>query len=598
MTIKPEDATTDAPAPQASEHTAGLWDGTEIFYRAWLPAAPTDKALILFHRGHEHSGRFIDVVRDLGLTDVAVFAWDQRGHGRSPGERGHAPSFAHIVRDIDSFVQHVCTRHDKSIENVIVLGHSVGAVAVATWVHDYAPRIRAMVLATPALRVKLYVPLAIPGLRLLQRLKGGRTAFIKSYVKAKMLTHDAEQARAYDEDPLIARAIAVNILLELFDTSRRLIDDAGAIRTPTLLLAGGADWVVHVSSQRRFFDRLGSPLKRIRVFDGMYHDILHEKERHLVLDEARSFVQQAFDASRPDENLLEADRRGYTFDEYERLRRPLPVLSPRRVGFAAQRLAMRTLGRLSAGIRLGWRTGFDSGRTLDYVYENQPRGQLVLGRLIDRAYVNSPGWRGIRQRRVHLQQLLRQAIRDAMQQQHDGPIHVLDVATGGGRYVLEVLTEFKPGEVTATLRDLQRDNLDACRALADQLGLRQVAFEQGDAFDAEALANIEPRPHIAVVSGLYELFPENEPVLRSLRGIASALQPSGRLIYTGQPWHPQLEMIARVLINRDGQPWVMRRRTQAELDALVRAAGFEKRGMLIDGDGIFTVSLATLRGDA
>ena len=51
-----------------------------------------------------------------------------------------------------------------------------------------------------------------------------------------------------------------------------------------------------------------------------------------------------------------------------------------------------------------------------------------------------------------------------------------------------------------------------------------------------------------------------------------------------------------MLINRDGQPWVMRRRTQAEMDDLVRAAGFEKLDMDIDEYGIFTVSLARKRG--
>jgi hypothetical protein len=66
----------------------------------------------------------------------------------------------------------------------------------------------------------------------------------------------------------------------------------------------------------------------------------------------------------------------------------------------------------------------------------------------------------------------------------------------------------------------------------------------------------------------------------------------GFLIYTGQPWHPQLEMIARVLTNRDGKPWIMRRRTQEEMDDLVRAAGFRKLDMEIDRWGIFTVSLA------
>ena len=53
-------------------------------------------------------------------------------------------------------------------------------------------------------------------------------------------------------------------------------------------------------------------------------------------------------------------------------------------------------------------------------------------------------------------------------------------------------------------------------------------------------------------------------------------------------------MIARVLTNREGRPWIMRRRTQEELDDLVRAAGFEKQAMEIDREGIFTVSLASI----
>ena len=81
-------------------------------------------------------------------------------------------------------------------------------------------------------------------------------------------------------------------------------------------------------------------------------------------------------------------------------------------------------------------------------------------------------------------------------------------------------------------------------------------------------------------------------MLNSLRGLADAMEPGGYLIYTNQPWHPQVEFIARVLVNREGQPWIMRRRTQAEMDDLVRAAGFEKLQQETDQWGIFTVSLA------
>jgi hypothetical protein len=122
--------------------------------------------------------------------------------------------------------------------------------------------------------------------------------------------------------------------------------------------------------------------------------------------------------------------------------------------------------------------------------------------------------------------------------------------------------------------------------------LENVAFESADAFDRENLLSITPAPSIVIVSGLYELFPDNRPVLESLEGIAGVLQNGGYLIYTSQPWHPQIEMIARTLINRDGDPWIMRRRTQAEMDELVRSVGLMKIGTRVDTHGIFAVSIA------
>ena len=64
---------------------------------------------------------------------------------------------------------------------------------------------------------------------------------------------------------------------------------------------------------------------------------------------------------------------------------------------------MKIGGLFSEGVRLGHETGFDSGSTLDYVYRNQPAGTGPLGRLIDRQYLESIGWRGIRQRKLHLE---------------------------------------------------------------------------------------------------------------------------------------------------------------------------------------------------
>ena len=572
----------------ATEHTFRTSDGTELFYRAWAPAEHSENAVILFHRGHEHSGRWQDFIDRIGLNDCWFFAWDARGHGRSPGERGWAPSFGRMVRDAEEFVRHVAREHGIPVENMAVVSQSVGSVLAAAWVHDYAPPIRALVLATPAFRVKLYVPLAIPGLRLLHKIRP--KSFIKSYVKPRMLTHDPEQARQYAKDELVSPQIATNILLDLYDTSTRLIEDAGAIHTPTLLLISGHDWVVHRGPQERFFERLSSPVKEKEVYAGFYHSTFWEKDRDRPITRTHAFITRAFEQPEPAPSLLQADRSGYSKQVYDDLQRPLPPLSPKRLGFALQGLGLRTLARLSRGVQVGWRTGFDSGESLDHVYRNTGEGITPLGRLIDRVYLDSPGWRGIRQRKVHMLSMLDRAVE--LTRNRGEPVRILDIAAGPGRYVLETIQRHRDTEISAILCDRDTGGLEAGRRLADSMGVKSVTYKQSDAFSADAIAAHAPRPNVAIVSGLYELFPENDRILESLRGLAAAVAAGGLLIYTNQPWHPQQEMIARVLPNRDGDPWVMRCRTQAEMDQLVASVGFRKVDMLIDDDGIFSVSLA------
>ncbi len=566
------------------EGTFKTWDGTALFCRTWAPAAQSDKALILIHRGHEHSGRLQDLLDALDLPDFWAFSWDNRGHGKSPGERGHAPSYSALVQDLDSFVRHICAKHHIPMENVAVVANSVGAVTAAAWVHDYAPRIRSMVLAAPAFRIKLYIPFAIPLLRLLLRFKPKAT--ISSYVKSRMLTHDAAQSRAYDEDDLITRDISVNILLGLHDTATRIMADAGAIDTPTLVLSGGADWVVQNSAQRCFYRRLSSRIKQMEHYPGFYHALLYEKHRALPIAKARAFIVDSFEHRVDRQALLQADRGGYTRTEYDLLRQPAPAF--RAVGFKLQALGMRTIGRLSQGVRIGCKTGFDSGKSLDYVYDNAARGLSPLGRLIDRSYLDAVGWKGIRIRRQHLAAMLKSAVEQHLESGKE--VRILELATGCGRYVLDVLSGMKDRNVSALLRDWDAGNLEQGRVTANALGIDKVAFEQGDAFDKAFIVSASPRPNIVIVSGLYELFPDNSMLLASLEGIAEVLQDGGTFLYTCQPWHPQVEMIARTLTNRDGDPWIMRRRTQAEMDELVRSVGLIKQDMLIDEYGIFTVS--------
>ncbi|WP_095162317.1 bifunctional alpha/beta hydrolase/class I SAM-dependent methyltransferase [Pseudomonas sp. Irchel 3F5] len=568
-------------------------DGVELHYRHW-PAEVADdqprRAVVLFHRGHEHGGRMAHLADELQLPDHDFFAWDARGHGQSPGARGDSPSFACSVRDVQTFIEHIAREHGIAEEDMAVLAQSVGAVLIATWAHDYAPKVRCLVLASPAFKVKLYVPFARPGLKLMRAWRGN--FFVNSYVKPRLLSHDPERIASYESDPLISRPISVTMLLGLYEAADRVVADAQAIQVPTQLLISGADFVVKRKPQEQFFERLGSVHKEKHILPGFFHDTLGERDRGHALARIRRFIEHCFSLAPQRPSLLAADQLGASCAEAESLAAPLPPNSPADLYWRATRAGLRLGKGLADGVKLGFDTGFDSGSTLDYIYRNQPTGKGAIGRMIDQNYLNAIGWRGIRQRKLHVEELLRVAIERLREQ--GKPVDIVDIAAGHGRYILEALQGLERKPESILLRDYSELNVQQGSALIAEKGLADIArFVQGDAFDAQSLASLDPRPTLAVVSGLYELFASNQMVGDSLGGLAQAVEPGGYLVYTGQPWHPQLEMIARALTShRAGQAWVMRRRSQVEMDQLVEAAGFRKVCQRIDEWGIFSVSLA------
>ena len=568
-------------------------DGTRLFYRAWEPLAPrTDgaqRALVFLHRGHEHSGRIQPLVEQFGFTQDWAFAWDARGHGYSPGERGDAPSFEALVEDFDTFIGHIGAVHGISPENILVVANSVGAVIAATWLHDYAPRVRGVIMAAAAFDINLYVPLAKPALRFARRFKP--ELFVTSYIRPGMLTHSAQEAAAYAADPLIAKAISARVLLGLADTAKRIVQDAAAIDTPVLMLAAGKDYVVKEAPQRAFHERLSSPLKRYVRLPDAFHALFYEQDVTVALDESRKFVEQCFArAQLAPSHYLNADRDSHSARRYAALQAGQGTGTVARAWFGLQRVMLGSLGRVSNGMRIGLEHGFDSGASLDYVYQNQAGGRFGMGAFMDRGYLDAVGWRGIRQRKRQLQQMLGRLI---AAHQGDAPLRILDVAAGSGRYVLETVKRFQGKAIEVTLRDFAQHNLDQARRLAEQLRLGcTVHYQLRDAFSAASYPAAEGEYDIVIVSGLHELFSDNARVSASLKGIAGVLRPGGHLIYTGQPWHPQLDMIALTLTNHLGQPWQMRPRPQAEMDGLVEDAGCRKIATSIGLEGIFTVSLA------
>lgn len=269
------------------------------------------------------------------------------------------------------------------------------------------------------------------------------------------------------------------------------------------------------------------------------------------------------------------------------LQRPLPPLSPKALYYGVARAALAFGSLFSKGLSIGRTYGFDSGIMLDYVYDNRARGFSPLGRLIDRTYLNAPGWVGIRRRG----DLVRKIIADEILKRAEGPVRLADLACGGGRYVVGALRDARSVAVDAVLRDYRPENVERTWVHAEQAGLK-VRAETGDAFDARDLARLGERD-IVIVSGLHEIIDDDTLVRAHFQQIHEVLAPGGSLVVTIQPDHPQLEFIARVLTSHTGRPWAMRLRDVALTRQWLTEAGFAIQAETMEETGIFGVIVAT-----
>ncbi|WP_335970811.1 bifunctional alpha/beta hydrolase/class I SAM-dependent methyltransferase [Fusobacterium polymorphum] len=558
------------------------FDGNKIFYRVWN-FEKNKKTLIIIHRGHEHSERLNELSQDEKFLKYNIFAYDLRGHGYT--ETKTSPNAMDYVRDLASFVKHIKDKYQIKEEDIFIVANSIGGVILSAYVHDFAPNIAGMALLAPAFEIKLYIPFARQLVILLTKIK--KDAKVMSYVKAKVLTHDVEEQNKYNSDKLINKEINAKLLIDLADMGKRLVEDSMAIELPTIIFSAEKDYVVKNSAQKKFFLNLSSKKREFIELENFYHGIIFEKERQKVYKMLDDFIQDVF---KNQNTSLDTSSREFSRKEYERIALEEYPLTEK-IFYSIQKFSMKAFGFLSKGMSLGLKYGFDSGISLDYIYKNRANGKLLIGKFMDRFYLNQIGWAGVRERKKNLLNLIEEKINNLGEEN----IKILDVAGGTGNYLFDIKEKYPKVEIL--INEFKKSNIEVGEEVIKKNNLENISFVNYDCFDKETYKKINYTPNIVIISGVFELFEDNNMLENTISGVAEILDKNGAVIYTGQPWHPQLKQIALVLNSHKGndKSWLMRRRSEKELDSLFENYNLKKEKMLIDNDGIFTVSLAELR---
>ena len=268
-------------------------DGLELSLRRWETEGVSHQwTFVLVHGLGEHSGRYQHLAEWFSARGAIVYAMDHRGHGRSGGPRGHAPSLKVLLDDLDSVVLRA---RAESGGPLVLIGHSFGGLLAIAYALERPERIDKAVFSAPALISKVKVPAWKRALARVLPTVAPRASFANE-IDANVLSHDPAIAPAYRGDPLVHNQITAGLYANTIARGEEFIARAPELRVPFLLLHGRDDQVVDPVGSQRFFARATAPDRAFCLYPGFYHEIFNEVEQERVFQDIESWLTQRTDA--------------------------------------------------------------------------------------------------------------------------------------------------------------------------------------------------------------------------------------------------------------------------------------------------------------
>lgn len=265
-------------------------DGIKLYLQAWLPEDPKAAVLIVHGLG-EHSGRYEHFAKKLVAHQISVFTFDGRGHGKSssPSPTAYFNNYEDYLKDIDALFGKV--KGYAGNVPAFIFGHSMGGGLVTSYVVNYQPDAKGIILSAAALMpaenvskiliaASSWISKFSPKLKVLK-------------LDSKMVSRDLEEVRKYDEDQLVYhQAIPARTAYEILRMMGEVEEKMPTITLPILILHGTDDKLVNPKGSELLFSKISSQDKMLTKYPGLYHELLNEFEKEQVMDEILIWIEK------------------------------------------------------------------------------------------------------------------------------------------------------------------------------------------------------------------------------------------------------------------------------------------------------------------
>ena len=269
-------------------------DGLKLYAQKWEPSAGLKGTLCLVHGLGEHSSRYRHWAEKLTDAGYALFAFDLRGHGRSAGKRGHAPSFDHHAGDINQLLEQAASFYEGL--PLFIYGHSLGGLLVLYLLISQQPQLNGAVVTSPGLEtVAGSRKFMVAAAGLLGRLIP--SASIANGLELEGLSRDGAVIEAYINDPLVHNRITFGMGKDMFAASDYVFKNASSINLPLLLMHGSADRLTFAGGSQKIAESVSDNCT-LKIWDGFYHELHNEPEQNEVFAYLNNWLDQHLESSK------------------------------------------------------------------------------------------------------------------------------------------------------------------------------------------------------------------------------------------------------------------------------------------------------------
>lgn len=244
--------------------------------------------VVLVHGFGEHSGRYhenvIPALLDCGL---AVVTYDNIGHGKSGGKRGHCPSYAALLDILEEVILKA-----KSFfpgKPLFLYGHSMGGNLALNYALRRKHQIIGIVATSAYLRLAFKPPkwkMAFG--RMLLSLYPSLT--MPSGLDPKGISRIPDEVEKYKSDPLVHDMVSPMFSFPIMDAGQWVIDNAGQHEVDTLLLHGSGDPIIDYRGTEEFHNN--SNKTKFQLFEGGYHELHYDLCAQEMLQAVQNWFRQ------------------------------------------------------------------------------------------------------------------------------------------------------------------------------------------------------------------------------------------------------------------------------------------------------------------